>query len=400
MVGTSKTKAQRLLLLIHFSKATLFDDHDCLNSKPGESCSCPLCARAVVDFRDYYAAIKILRTSFVGYYKALDLQRYPKSQDLVQHCTFVGNKIAFSGILSSEYRLQTATVHDSYFCRNGIAQVSGGAQGNVYVENAVAYQAETPSIDLLLYRNAIGFWNLHDLNKNYFPHNNYESGITDTVTDLTFLENDISSLQNVLSPRLKLSSNSYPSLTDQRYRVNFIGSALYHIFYSGAATVDLRSRPVYWSSIHNHNKRANSEAEVRLRINDGFHSQGDAGPGVVLINISASPMVPYHHPTYPSQNYIPPLLADWMKKKQLSDNRILNSIPPFPSTKYLGLRLDFASMNFSSWWKTEAFPKQRTAGTDRDAKESEQAIVSLSNAPSGLSDDPSGFPLDTLTCTR
>ena len=280
-----------------------------------------------------YSSMTVLRSNFVGYHKGLIAGG--QGYDNVQHCTFVGNGMGFQG--NDGGYMSRGSVSDSYFWRNQIGQMAHDAKGNVYVENAVAYQRPRSANDLLLYRNVVGFWCDEYACYNNFDEIPAESGRS--VANVTFLDNAVSALRRIMIP----SSGS---------SVNFLGSIRYHINYTGDSTIDLAS-DIYWSD--DGRTRSTSDDEARLKIRDGLRDGG--GPGIVLINVTSSPLVPYFHPNFPSSDYVPPSLDEWRETMLLPVTVESDFIPSLPSAKSLPfssynlfLPLELSSRNFSWWW--------------------------------------------------
>ena len=277
-----------------------------------------------------YSSMMVHRTTFVGYYVAL--RAGGDGHDSVQNCTFVGNKC---GVLGNDGGYQSrGIVRGSYFWRNGMAQMGHDAKQNYYVENAVAFLSTRTAVDLVLSRNLVGFWS----NSMYGGWDTFEDIPDDArrvVSNITFLDNVVAVLDTILIP----SAGAM---------VNFMGSILYHINYTGTSTVELTDG-VYWSN--DGSNRTSTEEDVRLKVRDGFH--GNPGSGVVLLNITSSPLTPYLHSTFPLKEFIPPSLAKWRNDKQLTDTtRMVEQIvvPPLPNSMKLGLPEKLTSENISFWW--------------------------------------------------
>lgn len=267
-----------------------------------------------------YSSIKVSRTIFVGYQSAL--RAGGEGYDDVQNCSFVGNTVAFHG--GDRGYNSRGTVQNSFFWRNGLAQSKHEADGNVYVENGVAYLGSRSATNLFLYRNLIGFWTTG-------TYEDLVENVGRKVANLTFQENVVSLFEGAPIP----AGGS----------VNFIDSTLYHVNYTDTSPANLTSG-VFWGS------NEPSETQVREKIRDGFHNGG--GPGFVLLNVTTSPLTPYLHPNFPSSDHKPPSLKEWMgEAMQLSDNIHIPDPPlPDPQKAILGLPLptELQARKFSDWW--------------------------------------------------
>ena len=286
--------------------------------------------------------VTIDQSTFVGYNTAIVATARGEGV-VVTNCTLMGNKFGFMGY---DYDLVDRTrgrVEDCYFWRNGIAQTGFNTARNLYVENVVAYHKTWSAVDLLIYRNLVGFWiafsepwkTWDDTTKKTWDDISLDAGRH--VTNLTFLDNGVA----VLGDRIPIPSRGG--------NVNFMNSGWYHINYTELATVRLL-QDIYWSN--DGQTRTVSEQDVREKIRDGFSG---GGPGIVQINVTAAPETPFRHsmfwPTSFTNPYTPPTLAEWFQTKQFQpvDPTIVHQTPPLPSTQYLDLPDELAKHNMSDW---------------------------------------------------
>ena len=287
-------------------------------------------------------SLTIDQSTFVGYHKAIVAGG--EGQAVVTNCTLMGNKFGFMGY-DNGY-LSRGRIEDCYFWRNGIAQIGHDAARNLYVENVVAYQATRSAVDLLMYRNMVGFWisNANDYTNNHgvlvpYAWKTWDDISPDAgrhVSNLTFLGNGVAVLGTIWIP-------------PRGGNVNFMNSGWYHIDYTGTATVPLLE-DIMWSNTGQ--ARTVSEQAVREKIRDGFSG---GGPGIVQINVTGAPVSPFRHSMFSPSSftapYTPPTLAEWFQTKQFQpvDPTIVHQTPPLPSTQYLDLPEELAKHNMSDW---------------------------------------------------
>ena len=290
-----------------------------------------------------HVSLTIDQSTFVGYHKAIVAGGV--GYTMITNCTLVGNQFGFLGYEYMGVRSR-GRIEDCYFWRNGITQIGHDATRNLYVENVVAYQSPRSVVDLLMYRNMVGFWIAHA--NDYTNHGVFVPQQWKTwddiplnegrhVSNLTFLDNGVAVLGRILIPSRGGS-------------VNFMNSGWYHVNCTEVATVPLL-QDIYWSN--DGQTRTVSEQVVREKIRDGFSG---GGPGIVQINVTAGPETPYQHsmfwPPSLTNKYAPPTLAEWFQTKQFQpvDPTVVHQTPPLPNTRYLDLPEELAMHNMFDWW--------------------------------------------------